>query len=81
MARCRTRSAGDAIVLASLGVSHVASLACALAGNLHSLWLFRTVQGLSRARAWSSDAPSSATRCDGRGSPALMSQITLGLRL
>jgi DHA1 family bicyclomycin/chloramphenicol resistance-like MFS transporter len=30
-----------------LAVYAVASLGCAIAGNIESLWLFRTLQGLS----------------------------------
>jgi DHA1 family bicyclomycin/chloramphenicol resistance-like MFS transporter len=35
------------IVLSSLALYAFASLACAIAGNIQSLWLFRTLQGIS----------------------------------
>src|SRR5438552_4562982 len=35
------------VVLVSLAIYAFASLGCAIAGNIQSLWLFRTLQGLS----------------------------------
>jgi DHA1 family bicyclomycin/chloramphenicol resistance-like MFS transporter len=35
------------IVLGGLAIYGIASLGCAIAGNIESLWLFRTLQGLS----------------------------------
>src|SRR5206468_5659600 len=35
------------IVLGSLALYALGTLGCAIAGNIHSLWLFRAVQGLS----------------------------------
>ena len=65
------------IVLASLGAFAFASLACALAGNLQSLWLFRTVQGLSAGAGLVVGRAIIRDRFDGPEAQRLMSQITL----
>ena len=48
------------VVLVSLAIYAFASLGCAIAGNIQSLWLFRTLQGLSGAQDLSWDAQSFA---------------------
>jgi DHA1 family bicyclomycin/chloramphenicol resistance-like MFS transporter len=66
------------IVLASLSLFAFATLGCAIAGNIQSLWLFRTVQGLCAGaplvvggRAIIRD------RLQGAEAQRLMSQVTL----
>ena len=49
------------VVLAGLAVYALATLGCAIAGNIESLWLFRALQGLSAGAGSSSAARSSAT--------------------
>ena len=65
------------IILGSLGVFAFASLACALAGNLQSLWLFRTVQGLSAGAGLVVGRAVIRDRFEGPEAQRLMSQLTL----
>src|SRR4051794_32872188 len=65
------------IVLGGMAVFAAASLACAIAGSLHSLWLFRTVQGLSAGAGLVVGRAIIRDRFEGPEAQRLMSQITL----
>ncbi|HEY1329226.1 MAG TPA: multidrug effflux MFS transporter [Casimicrobiaceae bacterium] len=66
-----------AIVLTGMGVFAFASLGCAIAGNLQSLWLFRTLQGLSAGSGLVVGRAIIRDRFEGPEAQRLMSQITL----
>jgi DHA1 family bicyclomycin/chloramphenicol resistance-like MFS transporter len=65
------------VVIASLAVFAFASLGCAIAGNLQSLWLFRTLQGLSAGAGLVVGRAVIRDRFEGPEAQRLMSQITL----
>lgn len=65
------------IVLAGLGVFAFASLGCAIAGNIHSLWLFRIVQGLSAGAGLVVGRAVIRDAVQGADAQRLMSQVTL----
>jgi DHA1 family bicyclomycin/chloramphenicol resistance-like MFS transporter len=65
------------IVLGSLAVYAVGSLGCAIAGNIESLWLFRTLQGLSSGAGLVVGRAIIRDRFEGPEAQRLMSQITL----
>ena len=49
------------VIIAGLAVYAFATLGCAIAGNIETLWLFRARRASPREPAWSSAARSSAT--------------------
>jgi MFS transporter, DHA1 family, multidrug resistance protein len=65
------------VVLASLAIYAFASLGCAIAGNIQSLWLFRTLQGLSAGAGLVVGRAIIRDRYHGPEAQRLMSQITL----
>ena len=71
------RSAGGPIVLAGLAVFAFASLGCAIAGNIQSLWLLRALQGLSAGAGLVVGRAIIRDRFQGAEAQRLMSQITL----
>jgi MFS transporter, DHA1 family, multidrug resistance protein len=69
------------VVLVSLGIHALASLGCAIAGNIQSLWPFRTLQGLSSGAGLVVGRAIIYDRCHGPEAQRLMSQITLVLEI
>ena len=65
------------IILGSLAIYGIASLGCAIAGNIESLWLFRTLQGLSAGSGLVVGRAIIRDRFQGPDAQRLMSQITL----
>ena len=65
------------IVIGSLAVYALASLGCAIAGNIESLWLFRTLQGISAGAGLVLGRAIIRDRYSGPAAQRLMSQITL----
>jgi len=65
------------VVLGGLAVFAVGSLGCAIAGNIESLWLFRTLQGLSAGAGVVVGRAIIRDRFEGPEAQRLMSQITL----
>src|SRR6266446_331345 len=65
------------IVLAGLALYTFASLGCAIAGNIQSLWLFRTLQGISAGAGLVVGRAIIRDRFHGPEAQRLMSQITL----
>jgi len=65
------------IVLASLGIYAVATLGCAIAGNIETLWLFRALQGLSAGAGVVVGRAIVRDRFHGPDAQRVMSQITL----
>ena len=65
------------IILGGLAIYGVASLGCAIAGNIESLWLFRTLQGLSAGSGLVVGRAIIRDRFQGPEAQRLMSQITL----
>ena len=65
------------VVLAGLGVYAVGTLACAIAGNIQSLWLSRALQGLSAGAGLVIGRAVIRDRFHGPEAQRLMSQITL----
>ncbi len=65
------------VVLASLGVFAIATLGCAIAGNIQSLWLFRTLQGLSAGAGIVAGRAIIRDLHYGTEAQRLMSQVTL----
>jgi MFS transporter, DHA1 family, multidrug resistance protein len=65
------------IILAGLFVYALAALGCAIAGNIQSLWLFRTLQGLSAGAGLVVGRAIIRDRFHGPEAQRLMSQITL----
>ncbi|CAG0983407.1 Bicyclomycin resistance protein [Burkholderiales bacterium] len=65
------------VVLASLVVYAVATLGCAIAGNVESLWLVRALQGLSAGAGLVVGRAIIRDRFHGHEAQKLMSQITL----
>jgi DHA1 family bicyclomycin/chloramphenicol resistance-like MFS transporter len=65
------------VVLGSLAVFAVATLGCAIAGNIESLWLFRALQGMSSGAGVVVGRAIIRDRFDGAEAQRLMSQITL----
>ncbi len=65
------------VVLVSLGVFGVATLGCAIAGNIQSLWLFRALQGLSAGAGLVVGRAIIRDRFHGPEAQRVMSQITL----
>jgi MFS transporter, DHA1 family, multidrug resistance protein len=65
------------IILVGLVVYAIASLGCAIAGNIASLWLFRTLQGLSAGTGLVVGRAIIRDRYEGPEAQRLMSQVTL----
>jgi DHA1 family bicyclomycin/chloramphenicol resistance-like MFS transporter len=65
------------IILGSLGVYALATLGCAIAGNIESLWLFRALQGLSAGAGVVIGRAIVRDRFHGPDAQQVMSQITL----
>ena len=65
------------IVLSGLALYAFASLGCAIAGNIETLWLFRTLQGLSAGAGLVVGRAIIRDRFYGPEAQRLMSQITL----
>jgi DHA1 family bicyclomycin/chloramphenicol resistance-like MFS transporter len=65
------------VVLVGLGVYAVATLGCAIAGNVQTLWLFRTLQGVSAGTGLVVGRAIIRDRFHGAEAQKLMAQITL----
>ena len=65
------------VVLGSLATFALATLGCAIAGNIESLWLFRALQGVSAGAGLVVGRAIIRDRFDGAEAQRLMSQITL----
>jgi DHA1 family bicyclomycin/chloramphenicol resistance-like MFS transporter len=65
------------IVLGGLAIYAIACLGCAISGNIQSLWLFRTLQGLSAGSGLVVGRAIIRDRFQGPDAQRLMSQITL----
>jgi DHA1 family bicyclomycin/chloramphenicol resistance-like MFS transporter len=65
------------VAIAGLAVYAVATLGCAIAGNVESLWLFRAMQGLSAGAGMVVGRAVIRDRFHGPEAQRLMSQITL----
>jgi DHA1 family bicyclomycin/chloramphenicol resistance-like MFS transporter len=65
------------VVLAGLAVYALATLGCAIAGNIESLWLFRALQGLSAGTGMVVGRAVIRDRFQGAEAQRLMAQITL----
>jgi MFS transporter, DHA1 family, multidrug resistance protein len=65
------------VVLAGLGIYGVATLGCAIAGNIQTLWLFRTLQGVSAGAGLVVGRAIIRDRFQGPEAQRLMAQITL----
>lgn len=65
------------VILGGLAVYAVASLGCAIAGNIESLWLFRTLQGLSAGAGLVVGRAVIRDRFHGADAQRVMSQVTL----
>jgi DHA1 family bicyclomycin/chloramphenicol resistance-like MFS transporter len=65
------------VVLAGLGVYAVATLGCAISGNIASLWLFRALQGISAGTGLVVARAIIRDRFHGAEAQRLMSQMTL----
>jgi DHA1 family bicyclomycin/chloramphenicol resistance-like MFS transporter len=65
------------VLLGGLAVYAVASLGCAIAGNIESLWLFRTLQGLSAGAGLVVGRAVIRDRFHGADAQRVMSQVTL----
>ncbi len=65
------------VILSGLAIYGLASLGCAIAGNIESLWLFRTLQGLSAGAGLVVGRAIIRDRFHGPDAQRLMSQVTL----
>ena len=65
------------VVIGTLAVFAVATLGCAIAGNIESLWLFRAVQGLCAGAPMVVGRALIRDRFHGPEAQKLMSQVTL----
>jgi len=65
------------VVLANLAIYAFATLGCAIAGNIESLWLFRVVQGLCAGAGLVIGRAIVRDRFQGHEAQRLMSQMTL----
>jgi DHA1 family bicyclomycin/chloramphenicol resistance-like MFS transporter len=65
------------IVLGGLAIFAFASLGCAISGNVHSIWLFRIVQGLSAGAGMVVGRAIIRDAVQGADAQRLMSQVTL----
>jgi DHA1 family bicyclomycin/chloramphenicol resistance-like MFS transporter len=65
------------VALAGLAVFAVATLGCAIAGNIESLWLFRAIQGASAGTGLVVGRALIRDRFQGAEAQRLMSQVTL----
>ncbi len=65
------------VAIAGLAVYAVATLGCAIAGNIESLWLFRALQGLSSGAGMVVGRAIIRDRFHGPEAQRLMAQITL----
>jgi len=65
------------VVLAALAVFALATLGCAIAGNMESLWLFRALQGVSAGAPLVVGRAIIRDRFHGPDAQRLMSQVTL----
>ena len=66
-----------AVVIGSLSIFAVATLGCAIAGNVESLWLFRAVQGLCAGAPMVVGRALIRDRFHGADAQRLMSQVTM----
>ena len=66
-----------AVILGGLAVFAVATLGCAIAGNIETLWLFRTLQGLSAGTGLVAGRAIIRDSFHGPEAQRLMSQITM----
>ena len=65
------------VVLVGLGIYAVATLGCAIAGNIETLWLFRALQGVSAGVGMVVGRAIVRDRFQGHEAQRVMSQITL----
>jgi DHA1 family bicyclomycin/chloramphenicol resistance-like MFS transporter len=65
------------VILGSLAIYAIATLGCAIAGNIESLWLFRSLQGLSSGAGVVVGRAIVRDRFHGADAQRAMSQITL----
>ena len=65
------------VVLVGLGIYAVATLGCAIAGNIETLWLFRALQGVSAGIGMVVGRAIVRDRFQGHEAQRVMSQITL----
>jgi DHA1 family bicyclomycin/chloramphenicol resistance-like MFS transporter len=65
------------VILGSLAVYALATLGCAIAGNIESLWLFRALQGLSSGAGVVVGRAIVRDRFHGPDAQRVMSQVTL----
>ena len=65
------------VILGGLAIYAIASLGCAIAGNIESLWLFRTLQGLSAGAGLVVGRAVIRDRFHGADAQRVMSQVTL----
>ena len=65
------------VVLGGLAIYGIASLGCAIAGNIESLWLFRSLQGISSGAGLVVGRAIIRDRFAGPEAQRMMSQITL----
>ncbi len=65
------------VLLAGLAVYAIATLGCAIAGNIESLWLFRALQGLSAGVGMVVGRAIVRDRFEGPEAQRLLSQITM----
>ena len=65
------------VVLAGLGVYAMATLGCAIAGNIQTLWLFRALQGLSAGTGVVVGRAIIRDRFHGAEAQRLMAQVTM----
>jgi DHA1 family bicyclomycin/chloramphenicol resistance-like MFS transporter len=65
------------VVLAGLGVYAIATLGCAIAGNIESMWLARALQGLSAGAGMVVGRALIRDRFHGAEAQKVMSQVTL----
>jgi MFS transporter, DHA1 family, multidrug resistance protein len=65
------------IILIGLGVYAFATLGCAIAGNIQTLWMFRTLQGVTAGAGFVVGRAIVRDRFHGAEAQRLMSQITL----
>ncbi len=65
------------VVLAGMGIYAVATLGCAIAGNIETLWLFRALQGVCAGTGMVVGRAIVRDRFEGHDAQRVMSQITL----
>jgi DHA1 family bicyclomycin/chloramphenicol resistance-like MFS transporter len=65
------------IIIAGLAIYAFATLGCAIAGNIETLWLFRTAQGISAGTGMVVGRAIIRDRFQGAAAQRLMAQVTL----